>query len=150
MCAKVMQGKNINVRRKAPEFPKKTEWNMAAWDFERIHTILCAIDEFAIRLGQQDANFIRPFFNSLCVLYRNMKPLLSSDKQTEIDNKMVILSKAVDGAMSVVSRAKTGKKIFPTKVNEDLNKFHEELLILRQGVGLGFRVEIEEKRNPWV
>ena len=121
----------------------KAEYSMGQLDYNRYHQLLVAADELAIRVMMDEIQAIRQYASLLIQLYVNLKPLIYKnnhekweEQRTEITDLLQHWKK--EGGM---------QQKFPVRLKELLLKFHEDLLEIKQRVGLGVIMEREDSQS---
>lgn len=121
----------------------KAEYSMGQLDYNRYHKLLIAADELAILVMQDDVQAIRQYASLLVQLYVNLKPLIwkHNHKKWEEQRKSII------DLLQHWKKEGGGQQKFPIKLKEELLKFHEDLLEIKQRVGLGVVMEREDSQS---
>lgn len=120
-----------------------SEYSMGLFDFKRLDTLLCYIDEYGFKVRLEPGKYIRPYFSVLKQLYVNLRPLLYDGKRKEFDELLK------NTQPQIFKDKKISQKLIVT-----LEEFNISLMELRQDVGLGLTTSIkrsEKKRakNAW-
>ncbi|MEM5871275.1 MAG: hypothetical protein QW051_00210 [Candidatus Aenigmatarchaeota archaeon] len=121
----------------------RAEISMGIYDYQRYHNILKLADELALKVLDKDRTAIRSYYSTLFLFYLNIRPLFF----TRLDEKLKMLIDEIENEfIKWEEKEKTSLKIkfFPDVLARKLLYFHGILLILKQQVGLGIKVEREE------
>ncbi|MEM2355657.1 MAG: hypothetical protein QXO00_04995 [Candidatus Bathyarchaeia archaeon] len=121
----------------------RAEVSMGVYDYQRYHNILKLADEYSLRVLNKDREAIRPYFSTLFLFYLNIRPLFF----TRLDEKLKIIIKEIEAEFNEWEEKEKNNlkvKFFPDALARKLLHFHGVLLILKQQVGLGIKVEREE------
>jgi len=115
------------------------EISMGEYDYERFHKLLSYADMLRIMVLNRKIEAIRPFFAVLDTFYANIS-FFSFDKRLELLRNS--LKEKLEEWEALMSDNK--KLLFPIQLAEDLLRFHELLMTLKQYIGLGIRVSRKE------
>lgn len=108
------------------------EWNMARFDFERIHILLCNIDELITNLR------VKPRLEEIEMLYSCLRTLFSNLQGAFIPTVRADLKSRLERINKALIEMK--KKSRPSLNQSLLNEFddlHEQLMFARESAGLG-------------
>jgi len=117
-----------------------SEYSMGQYDFERYHQLLIMADFLADQVLNKNVLAIKPFYAKLITLYSNFRPLVYNKGKWEVYKKE---SERLMNEWGKTS-AKEGKNLFPVTLANKLIEFWQELLLLKQIIGLGSVVRKNE------
>lgn len=117
-----------------------SEYSMGQYDFERYHQLLIMADFLANEVLNKNAIAIKPFYAKLIVLYSNFRPLVYNKGKWEKYKKECEELMKEWGKKSYTE----GKNLFPVTLADKLIDFWQELLLLKQIIGLGSVVKKNE------
>jgi hypothetical protein len=134
---------------------KGTKWiaqfSMGQMDYIRLDEILKTLNNTSVEILMHDVKAIIPFSSQLRTFYANLKPLMSKDDIKKYDNNFQKLRKFINSGFIKGGFQRTasdeGETItIPEQFFEDLFTLYEELLQIKQEIGLG--TEMKRLRSP--
>ncbi|MFH8120492.1 MAG: hypothetical protein QXS37_06825 [Candidatus Aenigmatarchaeota archaeon] len=134
-------GKSIDIDEKREMEYYRAEVPMYSLDYMRYHELLKKADELAILVLSGDASAIKYYYSCLLTIYINFRPLFLKGVDLTIRDRIKLINE-----LFKEWEAKNTLKIkyFPKALAEELFILHAKLLVLKQKVGLGLRLEKEE------
>lgn len=117
-----------------------SEYSMGQYDFERYHQLLIMADFLADQVLNKNVLAIKPFYAKLITLYSNFRALVYNKGKWEVYKKDCEKLMNEWGKKSFSE----GKNLFPVTLANKLIEFWQELLLLKQIIGLGSVVRKNE------
>lgn len=121
----------------------RAEISMGIYDYQRYHNLLKLADEYALRVLDKDVEVIRPYYSTLFLFYLNIRPLLFMRVDENLQQTIKDIELEFE-SWSKKEKENLRARFFPEILARKLLDFHGTLLILKQMVGLGIKVEREE------
>lgn len=121
------------------------EYSMGQYDYERYHQLLIMADFLADQVLNKNVHAIKPFYSKLVTIYSNFRPVVYQTyrkKYETLQNECDRLIKEWG-----IKGYDEGKNLFPVSLAEKLIEFWQELLVLKQLIGLGSIVKKEESQK---
>jgi hypothetical protein len=114
-------------------------------DYERLFYLLLDADELSKKVSNFDLASIRPYFSALKAIYRNFKPILVDSKTVQhcdaSFDQLNIETFQIDKQLEV---GRLQPESIPFDLFARLDGLHEELLTIKQFVGLGIQIKRED------
>lgn len=121
------------------------EYSMGQYDYERYHKLLGDADFLAFHVLNKNVNALQPFFATLITIYSNFRPLVYETYRKKYDdfkNESMRLKKEWDKI-----GYNSGQNTFPVTYANTLIEFWQEILVLKQLIGLGSIVRRDESQR---
>ena len=118
-----------------PEMTQRTDWNMSSLDSFRISEILALIDAQGYMALSRHAEAVEPLYGAMRMLYYNLKPLFYESVKQKFDADFAdIKARLVPWAHKYSTIQHNAG--FPDDIVEDLMRIGNNLMVIRQAVGL--------------
>lgn len=119
------------------------DFGMYQEDYPRLGELLTIADRLYIDTQDEKIDAILPFYNVLKALYFNFRPLINEPKQVWFQNKFIL----VKGLIKDWKSSPALKKKIPYSIINEEESFYSELLMIKQVIGLGFKVSKKESEK---
>lgn len=117
----------------------KAEFSMGLLDYNRWHKLLVLLDELAILVKEEEIGMIHRYFAVLHQLYINLRSVMYEGTRVIFDRKIEMIKK-----LFLDWKAQPLPKKFPQTLVDSLVTFHQDLLEMKQKMGLGIIMERQE------
>lgn len=121
----------------------KTEFNMGWQDFDRIGDILKLCNIYRINVNNRDISHkvLRGYYSVLDTLYGELKPLCYETNETRLNTKIKVVEELL------LEWEKKRNNSVPIKLIQQIKDLHDDLMAVRQAVGLGMPLLKHESKN---
>lgn len=117
----------------------KAEYSMGLLDYNRWHKLLVVLDELAVLVKEEEVSVIQKYFAVLHQLYINLRSVMYEGTRVIFDRKVEVIKK-----LFADWKAQPPPKKFPQTLADSLVKFHQDLLEIKQVMGIGIVMERQE------